>query len=766
MSRFCQPQHPWRPLCGWRCGVWLGLLLFLTVSATAHAFLADGDAANALRAPTPREGEDPRVIFAQARAWSAQGAPFPDAVLRQAVETALRPEAPWDQVTAAITAFDLYHDRPWVTQVMQPYVVCHAASILVNADVLVRMHRAWTTRAVTMAAPQAPGLVLSGLKMLSAIDPVWAKELATTAAATMPSAIWPHVDILLTVDVQWAEGILRQAVSVAPYDAIRAVRSYSTAPWGPQFFAEVVLREPRWVVSALTYRPEQYEAIRQVLDAATHPAMQALAALARSSYPAETKERMAAFVEELAAQTLSFEEAAHLSSDAQAYFRMLAALYLRDPAGEHRAIANTLAEEAATLVLELNSLFERPAAIRFRAVEHLAARELYLLLTYGEAEMFTSSYRGVFDRLLARMRQERLTGDQLLTSVHHRHFRVFIKAAAVFERLTAFLATIPSPVARWSLLTRCLSDLERATDGTVQAVTAAEILSAPLDHESLRLIRDTLRSEYRRVEMEHNQQARLIYGLLIAALVQQHASVLADPALMTMAEPYLPALPDLTAMPVSTLFHQDVSLHRYFFYNDDDGKQSFHSFLAQYHADKSWHIEDHGSFVHLRSQGPGRQIEIYANKFTDDEQGITDIDQVLRARQITPSVMVHRGHSTHVDRTLEKLPATAALVYLGNCGGNTLLDTVLRQAPTAHIITTRGIGTSTINDPLLKALNTYLLRGKDLTWARFWRHLEATLGRHARFMDYVPPDKNASVVFLRAYHRLTAEAKPAVARAQ
>jgi hypothetical protein len=603
--------------------------------------------------------------------------------------------------------------------------------------------------------------------MLSAIDPVWAKQLATTAAATMPSAIWPHVDILMNVDVQWAEGVLRQAAPpVAPYDAIRAVRSYITAPWGPQFFAEVVLREPRWVVSALTYRPEQYEAIRQALDAATHPAMQALAALAHSSYPAETKERMAAFVEELAAQTLSFEEAAHLSSEAQAYFRMLVALYLRDPAGEHRAIATTLAEEASTLVLELNSLFERPAAIRFRAVEHLAARELYLLLTYGEAEMFTSSYRGVFDRLLARIRQERLTGDQLLTSVHYRHFRVFIKSAAVFERLTAFLATIPSPVARWSLLTRCLSDLERATDVTVQAVTAAEILSAPLDRDSLRLIRDTLRSEYRRVEMEHNQQARLIYGLLIAALVQQHALALADPALMAIAESYLPALPDLADMPVSTLFHQGVSIHRYFFYNDDDGKQSFHSFLAQYHADKSWHIADHGSFVHLRSRGPGRQIEIYANTFTDDEQGITDIDQVLRARQITPSVIVHRGHSTHVDRTLEKLPATAALVYLGNCGGNTLLDTVLRQAPTAHIITTRGIGTITINDPLLKALNAYLLRGKDLTWPRFWQHLEATLRRHARFMDYVPSDKNASVVFLRAYHRLTAEAKPAVARAQ
>jgi hypothetical protein len=99
---------------------------------------------------------------------------------------------------------------------------------------------------------------------------------------------------------------------------------------------------------------------------------------------------------------------------------------------------------------------------------------------------------------------------------------------------------------------------------------------------------------------------------------------------------------------------------------------------------------------------------------------------------------------------------TAALVYLGNCGGNTLLETVLSQAPKAHILTTKGIGSITINDPLLKALNGYLLHGQDITWQRFWRHIEATLGQNPRFVDYVPPDKNASVVFLRAYYSLSA----------
>jgi hypothetical protein len=98
------------------------------------------------------------------------------------------------------------------------------------------------------------------------------------------------------------------------------------------------------------------------------------------------------------------------------------------------------------------------------------------------------------------------------------------------------------------------------------------------------------------------------------------------------------------------------------------------------------------------------------------------------------------------------MPAsTAALVYLDNCGGYSLLETILRKTPKAHMLTPKGIGTITINDPLLKALNDSLLMSKDLTWQSFWRQAEVTLGRSLRFMAYVPPDKNAGVVLLTAY---------------
>jgi hypothetical protein len=666
---------------------------------------------------------------------------------------ALQPEASWEEITAAITAFDVYKDRPWVTQVLQPFVAYHAAHLVLNAEVFATLHRGWTQRAIALAAPQAPGLVLGALKTLAILDPVWAKQLATTVASTAPAVVWPHVDVLLAVDVYWAEGLVREAALALPYDAVRAVSAYRTAPWGPQFFADVALREPRWVVSLATSDPARHAGVRRALDEATHPALQILAQIIASSYSEDVKGRAAVFAEAIAEQALSLEAAAQLSSDAHTYFQTLVTMQLRDPDERHRAIGRALGEEASTLVEEINSLFEQPAAVRFRAVEALTARELYLLLVYGEAEMFTSSYRGVFERLLARMRQEGLTGDQLLTAVYDLRFRVFIKSAAVLNRLTLFLATIPSPVARWSLLSRCMRDLESAPDVPLQAVTAAELLAAPLDDASVRVIWDTLRSEYAGAELVQNRQARLIYGLLIAVLAQRQASALGEAVLRTIAALSLPALPERTEMPMARLFPGGVSIQRYFFYNDDDGRQSFQSFLAQYQRDTAWKIEDHGAFVHILSTGPARRIEIYANTFTADEQDMHAIDGVLRARRVTPNVIVHRGHSIYVDRTLKKLPSTAALVYLGNCGGYTLLDTLLKKAPEAHVITTKGIGSITINDPLLKALNDYLLRGKDMAWPAFWRHAQASLGRNPRFVDYVPPDKNAGAVFLLAYRR-------------
>jgi hypothetical protein len=673
----------------------------------------------------------------------------------------VQPHAPWEQTEAAIRAFDLYKDYPWATAVFSPFTAAHASQIVVNAAWFSRVHQTWTVRVITDLAPRLPTLVLGELPHLIEVDATWAKGLAATLTAATPTLAFAHAAVLLAVDRPWGQRLLQSAVERHPRQALAAVQAWLAAPGGQWLFDTVALTDPRWTVGLATARLPHSPVVMEALQRSTDPYVHALAQLAQSQYPDELKGRLALLVQDITDNRLALEEAIRLSSSDVAYFRFLVMLKLEGRHPRPQALEYGLQEEIAWLTELLNARQNQPETVRFLIVAPFAARELYMLLIYGEAELFTSSYRGVFDRLLAKMRTEGLTGDQLLAQVHDLHVRVFVKSAAMAHRLEAFLATIPAPVARWSLLTRCLQDLDLATGVTAEAVTAAELLAAPLDLHSLRLMRDTLKHEYWRAEWEERQNALVIYGLLAARFAERDEPQLHDPDFAAIAQRYRLYLPTLSRLSAAQLFARGHSIQRYFFYDNDDGTTSFNSFLAQYHHAQAWRVEDKGAFVQIVAATSQHSIEIYANKPTHSEEGTQEIDQVLQQRGITPQVIVHRGHSSHVERTLDKMPATAVLVFLGSCGGYSQLAAILRRAPEAHVITTKGIGGITVNDPLLKALNDYLLRGQDVIWADFWRHAETILAGNPRFADYVPPDKNASVIFLKAYRALTGDYQPA-----
>jgi hypothetical protein len=414
-------------------------------------------------------------------------------------------------------------------------------------------------------------------------------------------------------------------------------------------------------------------------------------------------------------------------------------------------VDDALQDEATIVFQYLNELFDKPDAVRFRIIEPLTAQELYTLMAYGEANAISTSYHGVFARFLARMRQEGLSGTQVLAQVNEVRLRPFIKAAAAFGRLEAFLATLASTPERWAVLMRCVQELERAPDVAVQAAYAAEILATAADGPVLRLFRDTLLSEYQRVEQAQDPHGLAVYGVLAAQLLQRTGELSDAPALASSVQRYRSYLPDWHAIPLARLFHDGLNVQRYFFYHDEDGQGSFQSFLAQYRAAPAWHVEDHGTFIRVSSTAADRRIVLYANKPTDDGERATDLERMMQHHGVPPQVIVHRGHSPYVPETLARMPRTAALVYLGNCGGVMLLDRVFTQAPEAQVITTRGVGTITVNDPFLKALNESLLRAQDGHWATFWQRAAARLGHNPRFADYVAPDHNAGALFLRAY---------------
>jgi hypothetical protein len=68
-------------------------------------------------------------------------------------------------------------------------------------------------------------------------------------------------------------------------------------------------------------------------------------------------------------------------------------------------------------------------AIRFRAIDKLTPQELYYMMVLGENEIFTSSYKYSFDRMM-QLLGTNPKGDSLLMSVNFDHFKKFIKMAA------------------------------------------------------------------------------------------------------------------------------------------------------------------------------------------------------------------------------------------------------------------------------------------------------------------------------------------------
>ena len=88
---------------------------------------------------------------------------------------------------------------------------------------------------------------------------------------------------------------------------------------------------------------------------------------------------------------------------------------------------------------------------------------------------------------------------------------------------------------------------------------------------------------------------------------------------------------------------------------------------------------------------------------------------------------------------------------VGSCGGYYKISIAAERAPTAHIISTRQIGTMRVNDPIIKLLADKIRNGQDIVWPEFWVEIEKQVGKTPQFPDYVPPFKNVGSLFLQAY---------------
>ena len=539
-----------------------------------------------------------------------------------------------------------------------------------------------------------------------------------------------------------------------PALALRESGQYLPLAGGRRLFERFVLSAPDEAVALASGTTQWARSFRDLLSSAGTPEFAVLARISgEPSIDLPRRARIAILAGRIARNELSFESALTIAQDTREFFATVLDMRSSAGAADLAPLDRVLENESLVLCRAAQEGLQR---IMAADLARFHARDLYTMLALGRAEATPTVFAAVFDRLLLpKWKAESPPGASLvafLDRTNNWELRDFVSGALAAHRFDALLT-----VAGREVVDRLARGLDRTRDPLREATRLAWIVDAAAGTAFRQQLASVVSEEFLRCQTAGDLRGATIYGLLAARL-----------SVESIAAPYLPFFQSSESLDTALLFgKENRCVERHFFYDDDDGVASFESFLKSYQHDPAWEIEDRGMYVHLTGRGPeGRRIEIFANVPIDchlpknralegeAQRRQQAIAAALDALALVPAVIVHRGHSFWVEKTLSYLTNTARLVILGSCGGSTEVHAIVEASHDAQVIATRGTGETVINDAILKAVNDRILNGERIVrWNIFWQELSTRWGKSAVFRDYIAPNQDPGTVFLCAYHR-------------
>jgi hypothetical protein len=481
------------------------------------------------------------------------------------------------------------------------------------------------------------------------------------------------------------------------------------------------------------------------------------------------------FLDNLIRGKITFREIDSVKENDLSYFKLMVRTRIEyagrllppinDTATGLKALTDMMARRASqSFVREINALHgENNLNVRFRKLDGLTPQELYYIAVLSEDEIYTSSYvSGVYPRIFQRMANPR--GDSLLMSVNGDYFRKFIKMAAGYNTLNHFLGTMNKGDAE-TLMKAFVIGLEKKKstgdgDDLEDAVDVADSYSSIMDKnkELASFILNETKWNYEKNVQDNNKRGVVIYNLL--KILFESADTTRKTDLSTQL-----GIPSIYGQDYASL--KDDSgrvVQQVFFYGDEDkdGQTSFINFMGMFRNRADWKVDEKNPDWVTITAVKGKPVQIYANRplykkdDDPDEKAQLKLIEYLDKKNMKPTVVVHRGHSYHLPSTLKKLPSSARIVVLGSCGGYNNLNEVLTICKDAHIISSKQVGTKTVNEPILEAINANLVAGRNIDWINMWKELGGRFKNDAakeKFDDYIPPYKNLGAIFIKAYRR-------------
>jgi hypothetical protein len=523
---------------------------------------------------------------------------------------------------------------------------------------------------------------------------------------------------------------LMQAAVRNPRLLMQSYKEFEYQPYSKEVIRKAINTDPDYVKNYLSSLSPVYYAVKAYND----PLGQTLMAIYNAKGSACKAYVLA---HEIAAGNLSIEEADSLSKNDRAFFQKLIALKRLPLYKSNFSVDHELEHLSLTWVRKLNEMHEtKDEKIRFKSVGDFSDEELYTLIIYTEDEIFTSTFLGLYKRLMERMTVS--SSAQFLSENGMNRYRRFLKMCAGYNTLSTFLAKM-SILEKELLLRNVVSGLKEETEILRSTAAIADIYNSLDNQADKEILTNTVRITTAFVD-ENTTILKLLLELMLMDDTTKRAAWLDD---------YL-------SIKSTNLFEDGKSVQQHFFFNDADGINSYNSFVASL-QNINWSRQEFANYLKITSV-KGKKIEIYVNKPQKEYAGQDDIRKVFETTKRWPDMVVHRGHSFYAQTAIESVTPSASLVILGSCGSYQNVYKVLTQSPKAAIIATKQVGTMYINNQLLYHLNETLRTGKDLEWAKLWAGIEKQLGANKsmqdKFSEYIAPDKNLGAIFLRRYNEM------------
>ena len=402
----------------------------------------------------------------------------------------------------------------------------------------------------------------------------------------------------------------------------------------------------------------------------------------------------------------------------------------------------------------MNIYHEKSNEVRFSGLSNLRTQDIYYVLILGDDIMYTSSYLFTYNKLMEPYKK--LGSDSLLRFMHYSQARQFVKLAGRYNTLSSFLNQMPRDTLM-RLMRFFISDLEQKSDnGIDEVMNVAESFSTMVKDSALSaLVEFEIDRNYRRCEKLPTFYGMKLYRILDNMMVAVKASETGE------KKDVDERLSAYLRLPFKSLQDQNGHVNELvLFYGDEDGISSYQSFLTSFTDTSLWKIDRNASWITISSRKL-HPVNIYANLPLSNDQDLDKKAQdtlvkFLRQQEIHPHVIIHRGHSYHLQGSVQYIDSAVFLAILGSCGGYNEIFEVQRRSHEAQVISTKQVGSKMVNEPMIRMINDNFLHQKDIVWTELWEQLDKSFKNNAKaktlFQDYVPPNKNIGLQVARIYN--------------